>query len=126
MQFEGSSWTSPKHGPNSKRRDPGQIARGGSIVSASRRSFAISTDLNEAGSAAETGKIHPVGVELPATSPEICQVSEGGGAEAGAVTGGSRSPVLALLLKLTDGLTSNERAALARLLNEQVPHDLDT
>jgi hypothetical protein len=40
-----------------------------------------------------------------------------GGAESGTLANDSSSPALSLLLKLTAGLTADERSALARMLH---------
>ena len=55
----------------------------------------------------------------PAISAENLRTVGQGGAKSGAFSDGSVSPELSLLLKLTAGLTTGDRAALARLLAGQ-------
>ena len=52
----------------------------------------------------------------PVVSAEKLHIANAGGAESGALSDGSPTPAVSLLLKLTAGLTADERAVLARLL----------
>lgn len=58
------------------------------------------------------------GFEPSLTSPAILGVSSACGAESGAVANLATSPALSLLIKLTAGLTTDERAALVRILGQ--------
>lgn len=55
-------------------------------------------------------------VENVEKTSELVEAIDQGGAESGALLTDPTSPVLSLLLKLTAGLTAEERTALAQLL----------
>jgi hypothetical protein len=59
---------------------------------------------------------HLTGVESPAILPKNSRILTASGAESGAVADINSPAALSLLMKLTDGLTDEERAVLARLL----------
>jgi hypothetical protein len=60
-----------------------------------------------------------VGLEPSANSPENLQIPPAGGAQSGALCDNpSPSLALSMLAKLVAGLTADERAALARMLEQ--------